>query len=30
VTMSLDGFTAGPDDAMEWVFEYGRASPIAG
>lgn len=22
VTMSLDGFIAGPDDAMEWVFEY--------
>src|ERR1700704_3383308 len=21
-TMSLDGFIAGPDDAMEWVFEY--------
>ena len=22
VTMSLDGFIAGPGDAMEWVFEY--------
>src|SRR5262245_180673 len=22
VTMSLDGFIAGPDDAMEWVFDY--------
>jgi dihydrofolate reductase len=22
VTMSLDGFIAGPDEAMEWVFEY--------
>jgi dihydrofolate reductase len=22
ITMSLDGFIAGPDDAMEWVFEY--------
>jgi dihydrofolate reductase len=22
VTISLDGFIAGPDDAMEWVFEY--------
>jgi dihydrofolate reductase len=22
VTMSLDGFIAGPDDAMDWVFEY--------
>jgi hypothetical protein len=21
VTMSLDGFIAGPDDAMDWVFE---------
>jgi len=22
VTMSLDGFITGPDDAMEWAFEY--------
>ena len=22
VTMSLDGFIAGPDDTMEWVFDY--------
>jgi dihydrofolate reductase len=22
VTMSLDGFIAGPGDAMDWVFEY--------
>jgi dihydrofolate reductase len=22
VTMSLDGFIAGPDDAMDWVFRY--------
>jgi hypothetical protein len=22
VTMSLDGFIAGPNDAMEWVFSY--------
>jgi dihydrofolate reductase len=22
VTMSLDGFIAGPDDSMEWAFEY--------
>jgi hypothetical protein len=22
VTMSLGGFIAGPDDAMDWVFEY--------
>jgi dihydrofolate reductase len=29
VTMSLDGFIAGPDDAMEWAFEYNEPSPIA-
>jgi dihydrofolate reductase len=29
VTMSLDGFIAGPDDAMDWAFEYGEASPLA-
>src|SRR5262245_43768105 len=22
VTMSVDGFIAGPEDAMEWVFDY--------
>jgi len=22
VTMSLDGFIAGPNDSMDWVFEY--------
>ena len=22
ITMSLDGFIAGPDDAMDWVFDY--------
>src|SRR6266540_6793180 len=22
VTMSLDGFIAGPGDAMDWVFDY--------
>lgn len=22
VTMSLDGFITGPDDAMEWAFGY--------
>jgi dihydrofolate reductase len=27
VTISLDGFIAGPDDAMEWAFEYPE-SPI--
>ena len=26
VTMSLDGFIAGPDDAMEWAFEYPEPS----
>lgn len=25
--MSLDGFIAGPDDAMEWVFEYDEPGP---
>jgi hypothetical protein len=29
VTMSLDGFITGPDDAMEWAFEYETASPLA-
>ena len=24
--MSLDGFIAGPDDAMDWVIEYGKYS----
>lgn len=27
-TMSLDGFIAGPDDAMDWVFEYFEGSPM--
>ena len=22
--MSLDGFIAGPDDAMDWVIEYNK------
>jgi dihydrofolate reductase len=26
-TLSLDGFIAGPDDAMEWVFEQSWPSP---
>jgi len=26
VTMSLDGFIAGPHDAMEWVFDYTEPS----
>lgn len=29
VTMSLDGFIAGPDDAMEWVFEYPGPTRLA-
>jgi dihydrofolate reductase len=29
VTMSLDGFIAGPDDAMDWVFEYPEANTTA-
>ena len=24
VTMSLDGFIAGPDDAMDWLFDHAR------
>ena len=28
-TMSLDGFIAGPDDAMDWAFGNGRPGPIA-
>ncbi|MGH3088229.1 MAG: hypothetical protein ACRDSJ_13025 [Rubrobacteraceae bacterium] len=28
VTMSLDGFIADPDDAMEWVFDYGEPSAL--
>lgn len=26
-TMSLDGFIAGPDDAMDWVFRYDGPNP---
>ncbi len=29
VTMSVDGFIAGPGDAMEWAFDYGRPGPVA-
>jgi dihydrofolate reductase len=29
VTMSLDGFIAGPDDAMEWVFEHSGPNAVA-
>ena len=28
-TMSLDGFIAGPDDSMDWVFGYGEATSLA-
>jgi len=28
-TMSLDGFIAGRDDAMDWVFENGQPSALA-
>jgi dihydrofolate reductase len=27
--MSLDGFITGPDDAMEWAFEFGGPNPLA-
>jgi dihydrofolate reductase len=29
VTMSLDGFIAGPDDTMDWAFGHGPAGPVA-
>lgn len=29
VTMSLDGFIAGPDDTMDWAFEHGGSSAVA-
>ena len=28
VTMSLDGFIAGPDDDMDWVFRYTDPNPL--
>ena len=28
VTMSLDGFIAGPGHAMEWAFEHGGPNPV--
>ena len=28
VTMSLDGFIAGPDDTMDWAFGHGPAGPV--
>jgi hypothetical protein len=27
--MSVDGFIAGPDDAMDWAFAAGGSSAIA-
>jgi dihydrofolate reductase len=30
VTMSLDGFIAGRDDAMDWAFGHGPTGPLAG
>jgi dihydrofolate reductase len=29
VTMFLDGFIAGPGDAMDWAFGHGRPGPVA-
>jgi dihydrofolate reductase len=29
VTMSLDGFIAGPDDGMNWAFGHGTPGPVA-
>jgi dihydrofolate reductase len=29
VTMSLDGFIAGPGDALDWIFEYPEPNPVA-
>jgi dihydrofolate reductase len=30
VTMSLDGYIAGPEDAMDWAMGHGSAGPVAG
>jgi hypothetical protein len=29
VTMSLDGFIAGPEDELDWGFGHGRVGPMA-
>lgn len=29
-TISLDGFITGPDDSMDWAFDYGEATSLAG
>jgi dihydrofolate reductase len=28
-TISLDGYVAGPDDSMDWAFDYGEATSLA-
>jgi dihydrofolate reductase len=28
-TISLDGYVAGPDDSMDWAFNYGEATSLA-
>jgi dihydrofolate reductase len=28
-TISLDGYVAGPDDSMDWAFDYGDATSLA-
>jgi dihydrofolate reductase len=28
-TISLDGFVAGPDDSMDWAFDYGAPTSLA-
>ncbi len=28
-TISLDGYVAGPDDSMDWAFDYGEATALA-
>ena len=27
-TISLDGFIAGPDDSMDWVFAFGEPTSL--
>jgi len=29
VSMSVDGFIAGPEHAMDWIFEHGGSIPMA-
>ena len=29
VTMSLDGYIAGPDDSMDWAYGHGPAGSVA-